>query len=80
LIVAPDVYADQLVPLFRLYSYRSAAPVDPPDPEVIVAIGPLYPAHIDVPLVGVAAVNTGFTVAVPNVHVHMVLHPVAVQP
>jgi hypothetical protein len=69
-----------VVPLFKLYSYKSAAPVDPPDPEVIVALGPLYPAHIDVPLAGVAAVNTGFTVAVPNVHVHMVLHEVFAHP
>ena len=80
LIADPDVYGSQVVPLFILYSYRSAAPVDPPDPAVIVAPGPLYPAHIDVPPAGAAALNAGFIVAVPNIQVLIVLHEVLEHP
>ena len=76
---APELYVDQLVPLLILYSYVSADPEDPPDPAVIVAFG-LYPAHIDVPLDGVAVFNVGFTVVDDTGQVHIVLHEELLQP
>jgi hypothetical protein len=62
-----------------LYSYRSAAPAEPPDPAVIVALG-LYPAHIAVVLAGVAVFKVGFTVAAFTGQVTIVVGPVALQP
>ena len=58
----------------------SVAPEEPPEPTVIVALGPLYPAQTVVPPAGVAAFNVGFTVAEPIVQVLMVLHDEAEQP
>ena len=80
LIADPDVYGSQVVPLFILFSYKSAAPVDPPDPDVIAATGPLYPAQIEVPPAGAAELNAGFIVAVPNIQVLIVFHDVFVHP
>ena len=61
-----------------LNSYTSAEPEEPPDPAVIVAFG-LYPAHMEVPLPGVATFNAGFTVAEPTVQLLIMLHADAVQ-
>ena len=58
----------------------SAAPDEPPEPAVIVALGPLYPAQTVVPLAGVAVFNVGFTVAEPIVQVLIVLHAELEQP
>ena len=58
----------------------SVAPEEPPEPAVIVALGPLYPAQMVVPPAGVAAFNVGLTVAEPIVQVEMVLHAEAEQP
>jgi len=41
----------------------SAAPEEPPDPALIVALRPLYPAQIAVPLAGVATARFGATIA-----------------
>ena len=46
----------------------------------MVALGPLYPAQMEVPLGGVARVNEGFTVAVDRGQVTIVVGPVALQP
>ena len=54
-----------------LYSYKSAAPLDPPEPAVIVALG-LKPAQIVVPLAGVAVFKLGLTVVVETGQVQIV--------
>ena len=58
----------------------SVAPEEPPEPTVIVALGPLYPAQTVVPPAGVAAFNVGLTVAEPIVQVEMVLQEEFEQP
>ena len=75
----PEVYVVHAPPLLILYSYRSAAPEEPPEPAVIVALG-LYPAQIAVPLAGVATFKVGLTVAELTVQVLSVLHEVFEHP
>ena len=58
----------------------SVAPEEPPEPTVIVALGPLYPAQTVVPPAGVAAFNVGLTVAALTGQVTMVVGPVALHP
>ena len=75
----PEVYVVHAPPLLILYSYRSAAPEEPPEPAVIVALG-LYPAQIAVPLAGVATFKVGFTVTALTGQVTIVVGPVALHP
>jgi hypothetical protein len=63
-----------------LYSYTSAAPDEPPDPAVIVAPGPVYPAQTAVPLIGVARFKVGFTTAAEIGQDTMTVGPVGLQP
>ena len=63
-----------------LYSYKSAEPVEPPEPADIVAFGLVKPAQITVPLAGVARFKTGFTVAELKDQLAMVVGPLALHP
>jgi hypothetical protein len=62
-----------------LYSYKSVAPVEPPVPAVIVALG-LYPAQIVVPVVGVAAFKDALIVAELRFQILRVLQGVSEHP
>ena len=79
-IALPLVYGFHTPPLLIVYSYRSAAPVEPPEPDVIVTVPKLYPAQIAVVVAGVAVFKVGLTVAEPRVQVQMVPQAVAEHP
>jgi hypothetical protein len=57
----------------------SAAPKEPPEPAVIVALG-LYPAQIALPFAGLATSKVGLTVTVDTGQVTIVIGPVALHP
>ena len=60
--------------------YSLTAPADPPDPPVPVTVPVLNPAHIVVPLTGVAVPNVGATGNDATGHVTIVTGPVPLHP
>ncbi len=63
-----------------LYWYSSAAPLEPPEPDVIVTVPVLNPAHTVLPEAGVAVFKAGDVKDPDKVQVLTVLQPVVVQP
>ena len=77
--VVPGIYVAHEVPLLTEYSYKSAAPCEPPVPALIVALG-VEPIQIVVPFAGVAIFNVGLAVGELTGQVTNTTGPVAVQP